>query len=118
MTQPDKKLFQRSLLILFFDLLGITFSGFFALWIRFDLSIAKIETKYVEEQRRILPILILTLVAVYFLFRLYHSIWRFASVSELTRIVGAYILLVPVILIERRLFTFDLPRSTYFIAYM
>ena len=118
MTQPDKKLFQRSLLILFFDLLGITFSGFFALWIRFDLSIAKIETKYVEEQRRILPILMLTLVAVYFLFRLYHSIWRFASVSELTRIVGAYILLVPVILIERRLFTFDLPRSTYFIAYM
>ena len=118
MTQPDKKLFQRSLLILFFDLLGITFSGFFALWIRFDLSIAKIETKYVEEQRRILPILILTFVAVYFLFRLYHSIWRFASVSELTRIVGAYILLVPVILIERRLFTFDLPRSTYFIAYM
>lgn len=118
MTQPDKKLFQRSLVILFFDLLGITFSGFFALWIRFDLSIAKIETKYVEEQRRILPILILTLVAVYFLFRLYHSIWRFASVSELTRIVGAYILLVPVILIERRLFTFDLPRSTYFIAYM
>lgn len=114
----DRKLFQRSLLILFFDLLGITFSGFFALWLRFDLSIAKIDGKYIEEQKKILPILMITFVAIYFLFRLYHSIWRFASVSELTRIVGAYIVLVPVILLERRIFGFDLPRSTYFIGYM
>lgn len=111
------RMYLRMLLFLFLDVLTIIFSGFFALWIRADASFDGVFQQCVQEQVRITPYMVLTFVIIYFLFRLYHSVWRFASVSELARIVGAYIAIVPVGLLEIWLLDFHLPRSTYFIAY-
>ena len=112
------KLWLRTLILLFFDVVAIGCSGFIALWIRYDTSIGRIEIKYIDELIRVLPLILITYLVIYYIFRLYHSIWRFASVSELARIVGAYIALVPVIIVERYTFTICLPRSTYMIMYI
>lgn len=64
---------------------------FFALLIRFDFRFSNIEWKYVEGYRELIGPYIILCIIVFWAFRLYHSIWRFASISELYRIIVATI---------------------------
>lgn len=70
-----------------------------------------------ENQLRMTPIVVVTLLVIYYFCKLYHSVWRFASVSELSRIVLAYLIFIPVFAAEHFIFGFHMPRSTYLIAY-
>lgn len=89
-----------------------------ALWVRFDFRIANIDPVYVSEQLRILPEVLVTFIVIYALNKLYMSVWRFASVSEMVRIVRAYAVMIPVFWLEKQIFHFHLPRSVYLIAYV
>lgn len=108
----------RTFVIFFFDLITIALSGFVALWIRFDFHIGNIDKIWIDEQFRILPLVIITFIVVYYFNKLYLSVWRFASVGEMTRIVRAYFIMIPVFWVEKELLHWHLPRSTYFIAYL
>lgn len=108
----------RTFVIFFFDIVTIALSGFVALWVRFDFRIAHIDPRYVSEQLRILPEVLVTFIVIYAINKLYFSVWRFASVGEMTRIVRAYAVMIPVFWVEKQIFHFDLPRSTYLIAYV
>ena len=79
------------MILLFADVIWLSATGFLALWIRFDFSIPYLLEDFWAEQIRVTPIIVATVVAIYYMFRLYHSLWRFASVMELARIVSAYI---------------------------
>lgn len=111
-----KKLYTRTFIIFFLDVVTIALSGFIALWIRFDCHISEITPIFLEEQVRVLPVVLITFIVIYYLNRLYLSVWSYASVGELARIVRAYVILVPVIIVEKEIFSFRLPRSTYVIA--
>ena len=113
-----RRLYFRSLALAFVDALYVCGSIFFALWVRYELSIEAIEDRFLNEAVQVLPFAVGTFLLVYFIFRLYHSIWRYASVGELTRIIGAYMVLVPVLILEIRIFHIQLPRSVYLISYM
>ena len=115
---PQQILAARTFVIFFLDCITIALSGFIALWVRFDFRIAHIEPQYVTEQLRILPEVLITFIAVYAVNKLYMSVWRFASVSEMTRIVRAYAIMIPVFWVEKQIFHFQLPRSVYLIAYV
>ena len=115
---PRQILAARTFVIFFLDCITIALSGFVALWVRFDFRIAHIEPQYVTEQLRILPEVLITFIAVYAVNKLYMSVWRFASVSEMTRIVRAYAIMIPVFWVEKQIFHFQLPRSVYLIAYV
>lgn len=110
-------LYLRTLVILFFDILTLSLSGFVALWIRFDFSVSNIESQYIDQQLKITPFVVVSLLIIYYFCKLYHSVWRFASVSELSRIVLAYLIIIPVFAAEHVIFNFHMPRSTYLIAY-
>ena len=77
------------LYLIIYDLAAVTFSYFAALWLRFDLQYSAIPVRYLVAWRNFALIYALLCLAVFWLFRLYRSIWRFASFKELERITVA-----------------------------
>ncbi|MBR1383024.1 MAG: polysaccharide biosynthesis protein [Ruminococcus sp.] len=81
-----------ALILAGYDIMAVTFSYFFALWLRFDCRYSLIPVKYYSNWGKFLPIyIIFSLICFYFL-KLYRSIWRFASYSELIRIFLASVI--------------------------
>ena len=78
-----------SLYLILYDLLSISFSYFFGLWIRFDLKFSEIPLEYLSRFIRFAPFYSAAALLVFYLLRLYNSIWRFASYLELNRIIAA-----------------------------
>ena len=68
-----------------YDFIAVLASYFLALLIRFDLKYSMIESNYLSGYYKSILIYAVFVVVVFQVFRLYKSIWRFASYSELTR---------------------------------
>ncbi|WAW14162.1 nucleoside-diphosphate sugar epimerase/dehydratase [Peptostreptococcus equinus] len=75
-----------SLYLLIYDILAILMSFFLALWIRFDCEFARIPSGYITMYLKFIPIYIIFSIVVFYLFKLYNSVWQFASFSELNRV--------------------------------
>ena len=78
-----------SLLLIIYDFLAVVVSYFAALWIRFDCRFSGIETRYLQTYFHTIGFYAAFCVIVFWLLRLYKSIWRFASYSELLRVIMA-----------------------------
>lgn len=79
----------RLVLLVILDFLIITVSGFLALYIRFDFQFSKMDMRYVNYEVRYLPINLILTVLLFVLFKLYRSVWRFASSNEFLNVIGA-----------------------------
>lgn len=79
----------RVALLAILDILIITISGFLSLYIRFDFSFNKMEMKYVDFELYYLPVNLTITIVIFILFRLYRSVWRFASTTEFLNVIGA-----------------------------
>ena len=115
---PDKKNFFQhwriiALYLILYDVITINFSYFFALWIRFDLKFTQIPEFYFDSFVKFAPVYSVATILIFFLCGLYNSIWRFASFSELNRILGASILSFLVQLVGITLFVQRMPVSYY-----
>ena len=77
------------LAVLDFVLMVLSFAA--ALLIRFDFKFANIETQYVYQFPIVVPVCAVLIIILMFIFKMYNSIWRFASFSEFERIVKAWI---------------------------
>ena len=78
-----------TLILLTYDFLAVVISYFAALWIRFDCRFGDIESKYLQGFFHTIVIYAAFCVVVFWFLRLYKSIWRFASYSELLRVIMA-----------------------------
>lgn len=110
-----KKLRCRQLILILLDMLYVIFSGYLALFLRFNGPIP------IEFLNRLLVMLVPMIIVgflIFWFFRLYHSLWQFASVTELKNIVLATIFdsLANLTLLE--LTGNSLPRSSYFIYFL
>ena len=90
MSENSKKLKKKmehwevvTLLLMAYDFLAVAVSYFAALWIRFDCRFSSIETKYLQAYFRTILVYAGFCIIVFWFMRLYKSIWRFASYSEL-----------------------------------
>ena len=88
----------RALAIAFVDVLIVAASYFVALLFRFD-SFSRIPKAYIDYYWKLIGIYILITIVVFFIFRLYHSIWRFASISELARLILAWLVIETLIVV-------------------
>ena len=77
------------LCLLLYDIGAVNGSFFLALWFRFDCQYSQIPNIYLEPFFWFAPVYTLFCVIVFWYFRLYKSIWRFASYNELARVLGA-----------------------------
>ena len=78
-----------------------------ALWLRFNLD--SIPAVYLDQAIRILPAVVVIQGATFLYFGLYRGVWRFASVSDLVRIVQAVVVGVSLCTVA----VFLLTRMTY-----
>ena len=72
-----------------YDVIAVSLSYFLALWFRYDCRFSSISWEYLSAWRRFAPVYAVICLIVFLLFKLYNSIWRFASYTELTRLVMA-----------------------------
>ena len=85
-----KDIFRRIVILAIIDILCIFVSFFVGLWLRFDFRFSAIPKEYLLAYLPFVVTWCVLSVVVFALCRLYHSIWRFASVDELFHVVGAY----------------------------
>lgn len=74
-----------------YDLIAVTLAYFLALLLRFDFAFSHIPIIYLQTWAVFAPFYAIICVLVFWRARLYRSIWRFASFTELMRITQATI---------------------------
>ncbi|MDD3360187.1 MAG: nucleoside-diphosphate sugar epimerase/dehydratase [Hespellia sp.] len=109
---------KRAALLALCDAMIIIISYFMALFVRFDFIFSKIPKNYMQGYIWSMPFWIIATICVFYGMRLYHSIWRFASTSEILRLVYAFIVLIPVYFAGRVFMHLQMPRSYYFIGFL
>ncbi len=77
------------LLLLVYDFLAVHAAYFLALWARFDFAFSRIDALYLAHYKAFITGYAVFCLIVFWLFRLYKSMWRFASYAELLRTLAA-----------------------------
>ena len=108
----------RAILIMFVDALSVMISDFLALLLRFDFVFSRIPVNYLEGYLWSMPYWILSTIVIFYICRLYHSIWRLASVAELRMIITAYLIIMVVDVAGMLFMHLRMPRSYYFMGYV
>ncbi|MBE5868222.1 MAG: polysaccharide biosynthesis protein [Lachnospiraceae bacterium] len=103
----------RMLLLIFADILAIVVSSFFAIYMRFDFSFRAIPKEYVDKYEILLPLNIVFTLLFFVIWKLYKSVWRYASATELISILGATISAALAQLICSYILNQRMPRSYY-----
>ena len=85
----DKKLLVRRAFLILLDILLINLAAGCALLVRFDFSLGNIPGRYSEAVFRYALINIVVTLGLFWLFRLYHSLWKYAGIEELTNVAYA-----------------------------
>ena len=109
---------EKVVLLIVIDLITIMGSYFLALLLRFDFMYSAIETKYVEGFLRSIAIWSALTIVIFYICRLYHSIWSLASTTELLSILKAYLIMLPIYWIIKESMALDMPRSYYVMGYI
>ena len=78
-----------NVLLVLYDMIAVNAAYFLALWIRFDCRFNMMPERYWSAHLHFMPFYTIICIIVFTYFRLYQSIWRFASFVELTRTIAA-----------------------------
>ncbi len=109
--------FWVSLALVIFDTFAVNAAYFLALWMRYDFRLsAIIGGAYFSAWLRFLPIYTVISIIVFYLFKLYHSLWRFASYVEVFRALCATILAALIHTIGITVFFQRMPLTYYFLG--
>ena len=76
-----------AILLMLYDIAAIHVSYLFALWGRFDFHFSQIPDKYLDPYKQFITVYSFGCVAIFWLFRLYRSVWKYAGYDEFVRIV-------------------------------
>ena len=98
------------------DYLCTMVSYFMALLVRHDFLFSAIDPVFIQGYIRTAPIWAEVLILNLYLFKLYHSIWSMASVSELYRIIYAYLVQILCCVLFVLVTDLHMPRSYYVIG--
>ena len=101
-----------------YDVIAVCASYFIGLWLRFDGRYTMIPTEYLVSYAKFVPIYAIICLLVFCLLRLYNTIWRFASYSELIRVVWSTIITTVVHTVGITVFFKRMPISYYIFGAM
>lgn len=116
-TKKDRRqLLVRRFFLFLTDTFLLNACVYLSLIMRFDVGIVSIEPQYISNYvENMLPYTIMSLL-IFWLFRLYHSLWQYASIAEVYRIAEACIIVEVVHFLSNKIAGNMLPRSCYFNA--
>ncbi len=89
----------RAAVLAVIDFVLMVLSFLAALLIRYDFSFSKIEPQYIEQSFIVIPVCAVLIILLLGFFKMYNSIWRFASFSEFARIVKAWLLFTVIVFV-------------------
>ena len=81
-----------SVYLMVYDMIAVEAAYLLSLWVRFDCRFQAIPDEYLQAHLLFAPIYVIVCVAVFWMLRLYQSIWRFASYTELSRVTAATVI--------------------------
>lgn len=111
----DKKLTVRRLFLILCDIAVITVSSGMGLLLRFDLDPGKVDLLFIESVWKYLPLNIISTLFIFYLLKLYHSLWRYASVTEMQNVFSACMLSAIFQFFGMYGLHYPVPRSYYFL---
>ena len=116
--QEETAWMQRALLLAVADILSILLAYFGALFLRFDFIFSSIPREYLIGYIWSMPFWVIVTLTVFYGCKLYHSIWRLASLAEFRQVVRAYGILLVVYLAGTLFMRLRMPRSYYFMGFL
>lgn len=120
MTKDSKRKFKHwqvvRLLLMVYDFAAVIVSFGIALWLRFDCKVTSVEPQYLTTYTKTIIIYALFCLVVFWFLRLYKSIWRFVSYSELLRVILATVVTGVIYTGSLLVFNLHMPISYYVIG--
>ena len=120
MSKGSKRKFEHwqvvRLLLMVYDFVAVIVSFGIALWLRFDCKVTSVEPQYLTTYTKTIIIYALFCLVVFWFLRLYKSIWRFASYSELLRVILATVVTGVIYTGSLLVFNLHMPVSYYVIG--
>ena len=86
------KLFYRRTCLVIYDVISIVLASYVAILWRYDFHLDEIPGHFMQPIEHFLPVNILVTLIVFYIMRLYSSLWAFAGETELQNIVVACVL--------------------------
>ena len=99
------------------DVLALCLASFLGLFVRFDLNISKIPPEYAQAAMEFLPYYILASLVIFFLARMYSTMWSVAGVREALHVVAACGLASLVQIAGMVLLQLSVPRSFFLVSF-
>lgn len=120
MSKGSKRKFEHwqvvRLLLMVYDFAAVIVSFGIALWLRFDCKVTSVEPQYLTIYTKTIIVYALFCLVVFWFLRLYKSIWRFASYSELLRVILATVVTGVIYTGSLLVFNLHMPVSYYVIG--
>lgn len=111
------KLAFRRIFLIIYDICAVAVAGLLALLLRFDFIYEKIEPRYLEMMWFYLPYNILFMLLVFWVFRLYQSLWEFAGIGEMQNVLSASAVISIIQFVATWTVGQRMPRSYYFLFF-
>lgn len=109
------KLFIRRFILFIFDIAVIIAASALGLLFRFDFVPWEIDPIYINTVLAFLPVNIIMTLLIFYIFRLYHSLWNFAGYTEVKNIFFACVLSSFLQMLGLEVLNYPIPRSFYFL---
>ncbi|MEY8396481.1 polysaccharide biosynthesis protein, partial [Lachnospiraceae bacterium 45-P1] len=111
----DKRI--RMLILMAADAAAIWMASFLGLFVRFDMNLNRIPAEYNQATAAYFPYYLLITLLIFFLFRMYSTMWSVAGIREVVHIIGACGLASLVQVAGMMLLEFRVPRSFFLICF-
>ena len=116
-TKKDRiQLLVRRFFLFLTDTFLLNACVYLSLIMRFDVGIVSIEPQYISNYVDNMLFYTIISLFIFWVFRLYHSLWQYASIAEVYRIAEACITVEVVHFLSNKMVGNMLPRSCYFNA--
>ncbi len=112
------KIFYRRTCLIVYDIISVVLASYLALLVRYEFAMDTIPQHFVRPVEQFMPINILATLLIFYMFRLYSSLWAFAGETELQNIVISCVLSTVVNGIGMQFFKVisqAVPKSYYFL---
>ena len=117
-NRKKRILFNRTLALVILDVMAVIVASFGALYIRYEFSFRAIQPRFLQHYEWALPVNICCTLLLFALWKLYRSVWRYASATELINIVFATTCVAVLHLIFCSVTGWNMPRSYYFLYWV
>ena len=113
MVISNPKRLVRILILMIVDAVTVMAGLYIGVAIRFDMDMQRIDPEFMNSLLSYAPMHIITIIVLYFTFRVYQSLWEYAGFNEVRNIAAACFIAMFIEYAGIHLLGFHVPRSSY-----